>query len=171
MIRKNWMTIIGLLMLALLAVGMVALSSDSGATSDPGEEVTEDDRSYAADYGVSVAEAQRRLKLQDDAGDLSASLAADEAATFGGLWVQHEPDFRVVARFTEDGEATVRPHIEDGPLADIVEARTATVALSTLETDQRTAMNAVSGLDTRSESGINVFENRVERDGFLRLDK
>ncbi|MCY4417911.1 MAG: S1 family peptidase [Chloroflexi bacterium] len=162
MIQKGWMAMIGFLTVALLAVGMLALSGDSGSGSDPGEEVTEDDRAYAADYGVSVAEAQRRLGLQDDAGDLSASLVADEAATFGGLWVRHEPDFRVVVGFTEDGESTIRPHVEDGPLADIVETRTAAVALNTLVNDQGIAMNAVSGLGVGAESGINVFENRVE---------
>jgi hypothetical protein len=102
------------------------------------------------------------LKLQGDIGDLNAELTKKEGDTFAGLWIQHQPEYRVIVQFTRNGEATIRPYIENGPLAGMVEVRTTSVTLSELEAARAQASQVTQGLGIRAYSGINVFENRAE---------
>ncbi len=71
---------------------------------------------YAKDQDVPLEEAVRRLQLQESVGKLGAELEANERDTFAGLWIEHEPEYRVVAAFTRDGEETIRPYVEGGLL-------------------------------------------------------
>lgn len=94
---------------------------------------------YARDNCVSLAEAKRRMEIQNrDAigaetepggpppppdnsiGSLSARLEKHEAATFAGLWIEHKPFYRVVVAFTRDAAATLRKYTSD-PLFVAVE--------------------------------------------------
>ena len=137
--------------------------SDSGLTHLTAEAALEQDaRMYAEQFGVDLQEALTRLHLQEPAGKLGAALRANEAETFAGLWIQHEPEYRVIVMFTVAGEETIRPYIEGGPLEDIVEVREAEATLTELEQSQLKAIGVVRGLGFRVGSGINVFENRVE---------
>jgi len=126
------------------------------------EALVQDAQVYAADQGIDLDEAVRRLKLQGALGGLGAELATKERDTFAGLWIQHSPEFRIVVQFTRDGEETIRQYIENVPFADIVEVRTASVTLAELEAAQAAALVAVGDLGIPVESGLNVFENRVE---------
>lgn len=68
------------------------------------EVLLETAKSYAADYGVGVDEAVRRLRLQ---GSLEDALAKLEIATrdrFAGAWIEHEPKFRGIVRLTGRGK-------------------------------------------------------------------
>jgi hypothetical protein len=122
----------------------------------------EDARTYAADYGVSIEQALRRLKLQDDVGELRAALEANEAATFGDLEILHEPSFRVVAYFTQGGEQTIQPYVQGTPLEGIVESRRVGVTLAELEAAQTEAIRYYEAQGVRFESGIDVTQNRAE---------
>ena len=138
--------------------------------ASPGDEATPittdafgmDAAMYASDYEVTLQEAKRRLGLQDSAGALQAELLANESSTFGGLWIQHEPDFKIVVRFTQDGESTVRPYVTGGPLSSLVEVRTADATLNDLKTAQADAMTLARGFGIRVESQTEVKENRVK---------
>lgn len=124
--------------------------------------LTSDAKAYAATVGVDMDEAVRRLDLQDEIGELNRRLIEKESSTFAGLWIQHTPQFRVVVLFAHNGEETIRPYVEDGPFADIVQVRRAEIPLVELEAIQAEALLKVRDLDVPVESGINVFENRVE---------
>ena len=56
---------------------------------------------YASLFGVSHAEAQRRLHLQVEIGRLEADLLAAGEDVFAGLWIEHKPEFSVDVRFTD----------------------------------------------------------------------
>ncbi|HIE56888.1 MAG TPA: hypothetical protein EYP88_01465 [Anaerolineales bacterium] len=84
------------------------------------EALIQDAKMYTSRFGVDLDEAIRRLKLQSEIGDLNAELAAKEQDTFAGLWIQHQPEYRVIVRFTRNGGVTTQPYIENGPLADII---------------------------------------------------
>ena len=164
-------------------VGVVQVSGDEGnAGSTPSrplptplntlapEEIPEgvspalamDAQYYAEAHGVELSEAIRRLALQEPIGKLGATLESNEAGTLGGFWIQHEPEYRVVAAFTKDGEKTMAKYVQDGPLLDIIEVRTVDATLKELKRAQQEAGSIVSGLGFRAASGINVFENRAE---------
>lgn len=115
---------------------------------------------YARDYGVPLEEAFRRLALQDDIGRLGASLETAEASTFAGLWIEHTPRFRVIARFTRGGAKTLSRYVVATPLASLIEARTATYTLARLRED--IAAIAANLSYAPFTAGINVQENRID---------
>lgn len=75
-----------------------AIAQDS-PVPDAGPPSTE--KSYAADNGLSVEEARRRLDELREARRLAGELRANESDTFGGIYVDHRPEFRITVLFTE----------------------------------------------------------------------
>lgn len=136
------------------------LHPDSGL--DPDDALVQDARYFARDANITVEEAYRRLRLQGPIGELNARLTENEAATFAGLWIQHEPEYGVVVRFTEDGEETLRPYVEGTELAALVEVRGADYTLDELSAIQTEAHDLANALGFQVSSGQNVRENRVE---------
>ncbi len=123
---------------------------------------THDAKVYASDLEIDLDTAIHQLMLQDLAGNLAAELAVKEVDTFAGLWIQHTPQFRIFVQFTQFGKETIRSYIENGPLADIVDVRIAMVSLAELEAAQAAVLLNIRDLNIPIESGINVFQNRVE---------
>lgn len=164
-------------LLAVIAAGLLSLSGSfsqgsggaaagasgqtpgSGAPSADG--LLRDAQNYAQTYGVSVAEAVRRLELQESIGALNAELTAQESNTFAGLWIEHQPAYRVVAAFTHDGDATLRRHAR-GQVASIATARSAGLTLVQLEAAQQAALADARRQRIHVDAGINVKENRAE---------
>ena len=153
-----------------LLVILLAACAPGGAepelveTAVPTQEIHLDAQSYADDLGVSLEEASRRLNLQEAIGELGASLEANETDTFAGLWIEHEPAYKVVVAFVGDaGEAVIRPYRQTYPqLSDIIEIRTAQYTLAELLAAQQEAFNIVAKLEPMSVAGgVDVMQNRV----------
>src|SRR5665648_663558 len=118
---------------------------------------------YASNNNISTEEALRRFQLQDIAGKLDAELTTNETETFAGLWVEHNPKFKIVVQFTRDGGETIKPYLKQyTELANIVEVRTARVSLADLQKAQVIASDSARALDIPVGSGINVYNNNVE---------
>ncbi len=118
---------------------------------------------YASNNNISTEEALRRFQLQDIAGKLDAELSMGEAETFAGLWIEHNPKFKIIVQFTRDGEETIKPYLKPyTELANIVEVRTAKVSLVDLKKAQANASDFARALDIPVSSGINVYNNSVE---------
>ena len=137
----------------------------------PEESLRVDAESYAERFGVTLEEAIQRLQFQEGIGALNAALQADQADTFGGLWIEHEPDFRIVTLFTRDGEQTIRPYLAGKPFAQQVEVRQARYTLAELETIYAQAIHELAKLDFDVNASLDVSGNRVEvtvsdREGF-----
>ena len=162
-----------LILLVILLVGCSASVENSLQTSTPTTQPTaasvevsdalrRDAETMAEDLGISVDEAIRRLKLQDPIGTLGAELERLEADTFAGLWIQHEPEYRIVVAFTRNGEETIQPYVENTPLANLIEVRTAEVTYEELKATQQEAHRLLNELGLSLASGINIKENQVE---------
>jgi hypothetical protein len=121
-----------------------------------------DGQQYVKDLGVSLEEAIRRLQVQNEIGRLRATLRANEPDTFAGLWLQHQPEFRIMVHFTQNGKSTVRPYIEDKAWVDLVEVRPARVTLSSLEAVLAETGRILDKLDFKVSFSLNEPENRVE---------
>lgn len=102
------------------------------------------------------------MRLQETVGKLGAELEANEAATYAGIFIQHEPEYRVVARFTRGGEETLGRYVEDGPLEGLVEAESASATLAKLRLSEFNATRLVRGLGIPNDSAVDVAGNRVE---------
>lgn len=123
-----------------------------------GEALRKDAAEYAKDQNVSVDEAVRRLELQNDIGKLDAELAHNESDTFGGLRIQHKPEFKVVVNMT-GGAEKVADYARGTSFAELVEVRKAAKTLNQLEAEQRSIINTLETLKLPSESSINVYTN------------
>jgi len=159
-----------LILLTVLLVGCSAPAKSSlQASAQPtvssmkvSDALRRDAEAMAEELGISVDEAIRRLKLQDPIGTLGAELERLEADTFAGLWIQHEPEYRVVVAFTRNGEETIRPYVEGTPLADLIEVRTVEATYEELKAAQQEAHWLLDELGLALASGINIKENQVE---------
>ena len=127
------------------------------------EEFPSDIQAYAQDAGISEEEAERRLSLDESIGKLQASLQTNEADSFAGLWLEHEPTYKVVVAFVGDeGEDVIRPYLTNPALADIIEIRPAQYTLAELRAAQEEAFAIVAQLDPLSiAGGVDVMDNRV----------
>ena len=132
------------------------------ASVEVSDALRRDAETMAEDLGISVDEAIRRLKLQDPIGTLGAELERLEADTFAGLWIQHEPEYRIVVAFTHNGEETIQPYIENTSLANLIEVRTAEATYEELKAAQQKAHRLLDELGLSLASGINIKENQAE---------
>ncbi len=87
---------------------------------------------YSREHCVSLAESNRRMQIQhrgyerretepggppspplNSIPGLTQALEQKEAVTFAGIWIEHQPRYRVVVAFTRDAAATLRKYTTD----------------------------------------------------------
>lgn len=154
------------LTLALLLAPFVASPAAVATTTgpQPADGEMRDVEWYADHYGVTLEEATTRLALEDDAGELDAVLESREPS-FAGLWIEHTPQFRVVAAFTSStGEEILRRYVDGTQLMEVAEATTATFTMAELQRHQQQVMSLHRSFKGAEdfESQINVKTNRLE---------
>src|SRR5665648_159653 len=146
-----------------LAARVQAHDSGGKIALDNKDPLLYDAQIYASNNNISTEEALHRFQLQDIAGELDAELSLSEAKTFAGLWVEHNPTFKIAVSYTRNGEETIKPYMKQhAELANIVEVRTARVSLADLQKAQVIASDSARALDIPVGSGINVYNNNVE---------
>lgn len=116
---------------------------------------------YASRFGVTINDGIRRLALQIPIGKMDGKLTENEVETFAGLWIEHEPEFKVVALFTKNGEETIKSYLSP-EFSDIIEVRSADTSLAELVKIQEETTLSVEKLGLHVESEVNVYENRVK---------
>lgn len=145
------------------------LPSDPGALAPAGEAraegvadgVQQDAAAYASAYRVTLQEGGRRLQLQEAIDALNARLAQEQGATFAGLTIEHTPEFHAVARFTRDGEETIRPYLTPA-LAQVVRVEAARFTLQQLERRLEGAYHRVRAAGIPAAGEVDVRANRAE---------
>lgn len=99
---------------ALAPVGLAAQTgpapADTPATTASDAGLPSIEQSYAADQGISVEEAGIRLDRMREGGRLAAQLRANESDTFTGMYVDHGPNFGIVALFTADPASKLKKY-------------------------------------------------------------
>jgi len=150
--------VIALALVVPLLVAMGNTQSDAG-TDDA---FTRDARTYADDTGVTLEEAKRRLRLQEEIGDLRKLLSLEEEETFGGLWTEHSPDYRVVAAFTASGSETLERYQKSAGLAEAIQVKSVDTSLSSLLATQVAADLSSGKTSVSTESAVIVNDNVVE---------
>ncbi|MBP8251236.1 MAG: hypothetical protein KAX40_02650 [Herpetosiphon sp.] len=160
---KRWMfgtMIVCCLILATMPSMATATNSPNQVTSD--DAFLTDAKSYVEAFGGTQEEAVRRLKLQQPIGDLGATLQEQESATFGGLWIEHTPNFKVVVQLTKGSKGDILKYIYDQQIADVVEIRHAPNTHASLRATQEKMNQFAKDINTPIESGIVVQSNQVE---------
>ena len=149
-------------MIIIIAPAIIVEGYSISTNDNEFNPLNRDAKKYASEYEIDLESAIHRLTIQHLAGGLDAELSTQEYKTYAGLWIQHDPQFRIVVLFTQDGQETIQPYIDNEPLEYYVDLRIAKVPLLELVSAQETVLNTVDELGIPAEFGINVFENRVE---------
>jgi hypothetical protein len=147
------------LLLSLLAVSSCAVEADAGPPVS--QALLSDAEAYGDAQGIPLDEAIRRLRQQDPVGELSAVLQEREADVFGGLWIEGQPEYKVIVLLTGDQRRVLRRYVGGTSLEGVVELRDAAVTLETLEAAQATAMRMLKEVGSRADTGIDVQNNCV----------
>jgi hypothetical protein len=121
----------------------------------------QDAEAYSKRFGVSKDEALQQLGTQDEIGELNATLEREQAETFSGLWIQHEPKYRIVVAFTRDGEQIIQPYLNHKSWANQVEIHTFPHSLAELKTAQQRVSQVAETLGIPITSSVSVMDNRV----------
>jgi hypothetical protein len=96
--RRHRAFLVALLVPSLAIPPPPAFASAEGT----GDAVTAAVSDYASHFQVSAEEAQRRVRLLDEVGDLEARLESEYRDSFAGLWVEHDPDLTLFVAVTSD---------------------------------------------------------------------
>jgi len=112
-------------------------------------------------YGVTLTEAERRLRLQRAVSQLAVRLETQEADTFGDLYIKHRPDFGVTVNFTRDGAATLAKYVTDPELAAVTRAVEVSRTINELRRIQQETGTALDALQIKTSSLINAETGRI----------
>lgn len=85
---------------------LVDAAEEQADSSDDNVGISPDILWYSNEHGVSIATAEEEMQLEVLAGRLDQALSKNAREVFGGLWVQHRPEFRIRV-WTLPNEATV----------------------------------------------------------------
>lgn len=68
---------------------------------------------YSRTYGVSLDEAKSRAYKEDYAFEVGRRIEVNSPKTFAGIYIEHEPTFRVVVRFVGDAKTQLAKYTHD----------------------------------------------------------
>lgn len=122
---------------------------------------------YAEQYGVDLDTARYRINLQSEIGDLNASLEMKERETFGGLWVEHVPEYNIILRFTNVDSDVFESYREQITFAEHVQLQTGGISLGELTLIHARVAELIDGVkrsnaEIHVDSSLNIPRNRVD---------
>jgi len=84
--------------------GFLTLMLAAGAAAQPvqtqSEAIADDAAQYAARFGVTPTEAERRLRAQQSSAAATDAIAREFAGRLAGISIEHQPDYRIVVLLT-----------------------------------------------------------------------
>jgi hypothetical protein len=141
------------------ATAMTEIDPNSLDTEDP---LVQDALSFAEHQGITLEEALRRLEHQQTIGDIQPLLEADLPDTYGGMWIEHQPNYRIIIAIGEGDEATIQAYIEGKPWAEFVEVLQVKYSLKELMDAQAAANASAKEINIAVSTATDVKQNRVE---------
>ncbi|MBA0446524.1 S1 family peptidase [Stenotrophomonas maltophilia] len=112
---------------------------------------------YSRAFNVSEAEAEYRSLKSIAAASLEARIQASEPDTFGGLYVEQQPDFRVVVLFTRKPAHTLAKYTQD----PVFVSRTSAQSIEMLLAAQAEGEAQLLAKKVEFESGLDIKRSIV----------
>ncbi|PJL11189.1 hypothetical protein B9Y66_19305 [Stenotrophomonas maltophilia] len=138
--------------LAFSALGTIAFSlHDQPIAGNPTA------YTYSRVFNVSEAEAEYRSMKSISAAALEARIQASEPDTFGGLYIEHQPDFKIVVLFTKKPAETLAKYTQDPVFTGRVSAQSLEMLLAT----QAEAEAQLLAKKVEFESGVDIKQSIV----------
>ena len=120
-----------------------------------------DAKQYASIHNVSLEEALYRLGLQDAIGKLDEDLLLNESGVYAGLWVQHQPEYRIIIQLSSNKENTILRYI-DKSIVELIEVDFVPLTLVELLEVQNETLSSIRKLGILAESGLSIPKNKIE---------
>ncbi|MFC1946378.1 hypothetical protein ACFLXY_00505 [Chloroflexota bacterium] len=118
---------------------------------------------YAQQYGIDMDEAAWRFDIMNNAHLLGNALENDHPDVFTGFWIEHDPEFRLVASFTRNGEEILETYREKYPdLVEITVIKENKYTLDELLQAQEEVNQILEELGLFCSSATMEMDNRVE---------
>jgi hypothetical protein len=94
---------------ALLGTTSAALTQDAGVPAPPSERLLAGGRNPVVSYlmqayGLSEADAQERLAVQNEVMELAGRLEKENDPAYADIWIEHKPVYKVVIAFTDKAD-------------------------------------------------------------------
>lgn len=89
---------------ALLLASCLSMGVNSYAQDDSSPSINPATYHLMQSYGLTQNEANERIELQDEIVALAEDLNSGDDANFTGLYVQHEPNFKIVLQFKSQSD-------------------------------------------------------------------
>ena len=121
-----------------------------------------DSTAFVDDQGLPLDEATYRTRFEETIGEFQSLLLADLTDTYGGLWVEQKPEYRIVIALTEGDIDTIRPYLDGYEWADFVDVLPVNYTLEELRADQAIASQAVDSVQVSAVTAVDIVDNRVE---------
>jgi hypothetical protein len=118
---------------------------------------------YSEKFGVTYDEAEFRLELQTSFPDLEPALEKNDPNTFGGVWIQHEPEYKIIVAFTDECEKKIKKYDDYIPkeVSPYIETKLVERSLLDLRGDQSQMVDSFREVGIKTDSWVDVIENRV----------
>ena len=123
------------------AFAVIAIAATSLSAQEPADETSPSTLDYAERYNVTIEDAEARFARLAEISRIEKELTEKFPNQFGGLYVEHEPEFRVVVKMTGAGQGLLR-QITDDPLYVVEKAEVPVKQLRQLQ--ERVAETLVS---------------------------
>lgn len=152
-------------LISLLLLATIPVSAQSGDSGERNTQIVVAEI-YAKHFEVTIDEALHRLQLQDSFPGLSTELENNEEAVFGGLWIQHEPEYKIVVAFTDNGEQTLSKYNQyiSSEVSPYIEIRNVEKSLADLLLYQDSLSLSLNEQGIKSESRVDIINNCVRID-------
>jgi streptogrisin C len=120
---------------------------------------------YSEHFGISIEEAMNRLNLEDEAGELQSLLMQNEEKSFGGMYIDDEPEFKIVIMFKtdiNDIDNTIEKYLTSfQSLAPYIELIPVKYSLAELEKHQSEIINLLKNNGVLVDSGLAITNNAI----------
>lgn len=120
-------SVAGLALTATVSTAVAAqeppLTAPQRATAATRFEVSPGAVFLAREHNISPQEAARRMALMDRISRVVSQLQEGTDPEFAGVWLQHQPAFRLVVAFTNPNEAKLANLAIDSEIRSIIELR------------------------------------------------
>jgi len=150
-----------ILVLVLIPAYSAQASAPLPQNGSENEFLQMDAEEYASVMGVGLEEAQQRLSFQAEIGNINERLLKEAGDLYGGIVIEHQPNYRVVLQATKDADALVGKFTQQSSFATYVEPRTVVATLLELENARAKGAKIAEDLGIQVTSGVDVAKNKA----------
>lgn len=95
-------------------------------------------------FSITAAQAQERIDLQEEISRLSQSLAEANPDSFGGIWVEHEPTYKIIVAFNDSSDRTALRQSVSPTLRRYLQILPVRRSLKSIRDDQAIILSALA---------------------------